>query len=256
MSGFSGPTPQAEQCFHRYVQLTQAQLPPGFPAPRKSALRGAGIVVAAHKTLDAGLPIETSGALIQDWVGEVFLPSTTITQVRAVMQAYPDYKTLFAPDVIDSKLLSRDGDRFQVSLRLLKKQILTVVLDAAYDIHYAAPAPNLLTIDSRSTHIAEADGADRGFLWNLNSYWLFEQADGGVYARCQAVSLSRDVPFGLFVIRKFVERFPQQALTNTLDCLRRAVIPRSARSQMCDHGTNETIAGTARLLLLAARRYS
>jgi hypothetical protein len=40
-------------------------------------------------------------------------------------------------------------------------------------------------------------GKDSGFLWRLNSYWRFGAADGGVYARCEAISLSRDVPAGL-----------------------------------------------------------
>ena len=91
------------------------------------------------------------------------------------------------------------------------------MLNATYDIRYAQIDGGRLAIDSRSTRIAEAKhsngpyeeeypvGQDNGFLWRLNSYWRFEQGEGGVYAQCRAISLSRDVPFGLLMIRRFVE---------------------------------------------------
>ena len=82
---------------------------------------------------------------------------------------------------------------------------------------------------SRSTRIAEVkqpdrpDTAeykvenDRGLLWRLNTYWRVEQADGGIYAQCEAVSLSRDVLLGLGILLKgFVARFPKESMLEML----------------------------------------
>lgn len=234
VTGYSAElTPACERAFNHYVELSEARMPRDFhidPA-LKSKLHAGDEITTAVKTTDDGNEIKVPGGLIQDWLGAIFIPNTTIAQIRPVMQAYPDYKRLFAPEVIESKLLRRDGNRFEVFLRLYKKQILTVVLNATYDIRYAEISAGRMAIDSRSTRIAEAKGGeeeypvgqDDGFLWRLNSYWRFEQGDGGVYAQCEAISLSRDVPFGLLMIRKFVERFPKDSMTNTLEGVRRAV---------------------------------
>lgn len=222
-SGLSAElTPAAERAFNHYLELAEAKMPPDFhidPAQRDKLRAG------------EGTGVKIPGALVQDWLGTIFVPNTTIAQVRSVMQAYPDYKKFFAPEVTDSRIIRRDGNRFEVFLRLYKKQILTVVLNATYDIKYTEIDTNRLAIDSRSTRIAEVKnsgeeypaGNDNGFLWRLNSYWRFEQLNGGVYAQCQAISLSRDVPFGLIMIRKFVERFPKESMTNTLEGVRRAL---------------------------------
>ena len=93
-------------------------------------------------------------------------------------------------------------------------------------------------INSRSTRIAEVNDPDRsmteevrvghddGFLWALNSYWRFEQADGGVYAELEAVSLSRDLPFGLMWLKGFLQKFPKDSMEATLKGTKRAVPPR------------------------------
>ena len=38
-------------------------------------------------------------------------------------------------------------------------------------------------------------GADRGFLWRLNSYWRYRQVGNGVQVDVLSLSLSRDVPW-------------------------------------------------------------
>ncbi len=70
-------------------------------------------------------------------------------------------------------------------------------------------------------------GDDSGFLWRLNSYWRFEESEGGVFAECQAISLSRDVPALLgWMIKGFLEKFPKESMLNTLRGTKAAVIKR------------------------------
>ena len=240
-------TPEADKAFQHYIQLTEdrrktqdssngAFLAIDASAADKENVRNGAILIIPRKTLDGGEEIKIPEALVQDWLGSMFVPNTNIAQVRSVMQAYPEYKKYFTPEVIDSKTLSNDGDHYKVFLRLYKKQIITVVFNTTYDITYTALEGKRLTIDSRSTRIAEAKnpkgpydeeyppGHDTGFLWRLNAYWRMQEADGGVYAQCEAISLSRDVPFGLFLIRRFVERFPKESMQHTLEGVKQAVL--------------------------------
>jgi hypothetical protein len=204
----------------------------------KARVRNGERIAVARKTDDGGKEIRVTGGMIQDWMGAIFIPHATISQVRSVLQDYPDYKTLFAPEVTESKIIANYGDDYKVFLRLYKKHVLTVVLNANYDIRYHAVGSDALMVDSRSTRIVEvknpkekeADweeyppGRDTGFLWRLNSYWRLKEADGGVYGELEAISLSRDVPFGLgWLVRGFVEKFPRESMVNTLDGVRRAV---------------------------------
>jgi hypothetical protein len=168
----------------------------------------------------------------------MFIPGANLGKVRSIMQDYTNYKTYFRPKVIESRLLSHRRDEFEVFLRLYEKHILTVVLNTNYAIEYGALDPGHMNIVSRSTRVAEVKnskrsfdeeepvGKDTGFLWALNSYWRLEEGDGGVYAECEAISLSRDVPFGLgWAIKGFLDQFPKESMENTLAGLKRAVAP-------------------------------
>jgi hypothetical protein len=176
------------------------------------------------------------GAMIQDWVGTMFIPGATLGQVRTVLEDYAEYKSFYRPKVIESQQLAHSGDEYDVLLRLYEKHILTIVLNSTYHIRYEVPDSKHLIVTSRSTHIGEvkdpgksytqevAQGSDSGFLWRLNSYWRFEAADGGVYARCEAISLSRDVPPGMgWMLKGFLESLPKDSMVNTLRGTRAAV---------------------------------
>jgi len=191
---------------------------------------------ARIKAEDAARNVSAPGAMIQDWVGTTFLPGATLVQVQSVLQDYPDYKKFYRPKVIESQQLAHSGDEYDVLLRLYEKHILIIVLNSTYHIRYEMPDAKHMIVTSRSTHIGEvknpdrsyteevAAGEDSGFLWRLNSYWRFEAADGGVYARCEAISLSRDVPSGLgWMLKGFLENFPKESMVNTLRGTRAAV---------------------------------
>ena len=67
-------------------------------------------------------------------------------------------------------------------------------------------------------------GDDRGFLWRLNSYWRFQEEDGGGFVECESISLSRSIPFGLgWLIKGCVESIPRESLENKLASIRDGV---------------------------------
>ena len=87
--------------------------------------------------------------------------------------------------------------------------MLTVVLNTEHEASYYRLSDERWHGRSYSTRIAElkdADktkeqelpvGEDRGFLWRLYAYWRVEEVDDSVFAECQAISLSRRIPWVL-----------------------------------------------------------
>ena len=223
--------PEATRGFDRYIESVEAAMDRD-PATR--ARRQGGEV-----TIEPGLApeeIKLPGAMIHDWVGAIYIPNATIQQVKAVLQDYDHYKEFYKPEVIESRRLAHPGDEYDIFLRLRKHQVLTVVLNTEYHVRYVQPDSRRMQVISRSTRIAEVKdpdrsltsempvGQDSGFLWRLNSYWRFDEDDGGVYAECRAISLSRDLPLGLgWMIKGFVSKFPKESMQNTLRGTKAAV---------------------------------
>lgn len=181
-------------------------------------------------------PVKIPNGLIHDWVGAVFIPGATVERVLALVQNYDDHKNIYQPEVMDSKLLSHEGNDFKIFLRVLKKKIITVVLDTDHDVHYTPLEEKRWFCRSYTTRIAEVEGVDTakekvlepdtgyGFLWRLHSYWKFDEKNGGVTVECRAISLTRDIPMGLgWIIDPIVRNLPQESLIHTLDATRRAL---------------------------------
>ena len=174
-------------------------------------------------------PVKIQDGLIHDWIGAAFAAGTTVNQALALVQDYNNHKNIYKPEVIDSKLLEHHDNNFQIYLRLLKKKIITVVLDTDHDVHYSSLDATRWLCRSYTTRIAEVEHAAKpqektlppdtgyGFLWRLFSYWRFQERDGGVYIECRAISLTRDLPKGLgWIIDPIVRKLPCESLVNTL----------------------------------------
>lgn len=183
------------------------------------------------------------GGLIHDWVGTVLIPNTTVAPVIALIRDYNHTASYYSPDVMASRLISTNGDGLHVFMRLRKHKVITVVLDTEYDVQYGQIDATHQYSNSRSTRISEIEnpgeanehalpaGHDHGFMWRLNSYWSFEQADGGVIVKCEAISLTRDIPTGLaWMVGPFVNSIPRESLEFTLSATRAAFVGKSLGS--------------------------
>jgi len=203
-------------------------------APERVQIVDQGQVVAQFWSGQG--PGKVPNGLIHDWIAAAFIPGSNIQQLLAVMQEYDKHKDTYRPEVIDSKLISREGNDFKVYLRLLKKKIITVVLDTDHEVHYCAVHQTRWLCRSYTTRIAEVENAGNpdervlqpdtgyGFLWRLYSYWRFEERNAGVVVECRAISLTRDVPFGLgWAIEPIIEKLPKESLINTLEATRKAL---------------------------------
>ena len=241
MFAVNGPATRA--AFDRYVRISEDQMQQQSNSERfisvkgeeRAKLRAGEILYERRNTLNGGKAIDVPHGMIQDWQGTAFIPGVTIARVKATLQDYKRYKQYYSPDVIESSVINHQGNDWDIFLRISKKQFIAVVLNANYHVRYEDIGPKRLAVNSRSTRIAEVKnpdksytdenppGNDDGLLWALNSYWAFEEADGGVYAQLRAISLSRDIPWGLGWLKGWLESFPKDSLRNTLAGTKRAL---------------------------------
>lgn len=212
-----------------------------LPEPGRSEaytrLQRGEVVSERLRTPDPSGRISTPGALLHHWVGTVFVPGASLRQVLALVQDYDHHSEYYKPEVVKSKTIEHSGNDFKVYLRLRRKKIVTVVLDTEYIVHYRQFDATRASGDSYSTRISEVmrpdepdeqakpSGEGEGFLWRLNSYWRFAEANGGVFIQCEAISLTRDIPTGLnWLIAPFIESIPRESLEFTLLSTRSAVM--------------------------------
>jgi hypothetical protein len=237
--------PRTLQAFEEYIRDAEAAMEPSLRGERPFLWSDTNSDVAQQISKGEIVAEFWSGkgatelpnGLIHDWIGAVFVPGETVEQALALVQNYDNHKNIYKPDVLDSKLISHDGNDFKIFLRLLKKKIITVVLDTDHDVHYSSLDSKRWFCRSHTTRIAEVEdpGTPKervlepdtgyGFLWRLYSYWRFQEKDSGVYVECRAISLTRDIPLGLgWIIEPIIRKLPRESLINTLKATRDALL--------------------------------
>jgi hypothetical protein len=180
--------------------------------------------------------IDVPDGLVHHCVGTVFIPGVRVGAVVALMQDYDRHATVFRPNVVQSKTLARDGDRFRLFLRFYMKKVIGATLDTEHEARFVTVAPDRVYSTIRSTRVAEVEdagtpsehelppGKGHGFMWRLNTYWRFLERDGGAYVQCESLTLSRDVPFGLgWIVKPFITDVPMESLAFTLQRIKAAV---------------------------------
>lgn len=249
--------PETLKAFDQYMELTEAginsetasgkaflwvdRLPPEKRTAAYKELRQGNVVIERLETLDNGKHMEIPDGMVHHWIGTVYIPGATLADTLALVEDYDHHQDYYRPDVMRSKILYRKDSDFLVLLRFYKKKIVTTVLDTEHDVHYSVVDSKHAMSRSRATRIQEVEdagkpdeqmepaGHDRGFLWRMNTYWRFEEKDGGTYVESQAISLTRDIPTGLgWMIGPYVNSVPRESLTFTLAATRAGVLKRIA----------------------------
>jgi hypothetical protein len=244
--------------FNRYVSVTEermaGELKPGGaflypdpPASRQSEemrdayarLKRGEILIERQETKLGGKEVDVPDGMVHHWVGLAFIPGANLAQTLAVVQDYNHRAELYKPEVIAAHVISHQGDDYEIFMRLYQKRFTTVAFNTEYAIHWGRVEDRKLFSNSISTRVAEVQDADHpdgpelpvghghGYLWRLNTYWRFEEKDGGVYVQCEALSLTRDIPFGLaWLIKPLVTKIPKQSLSRALGRTREVVLER------------------------------
>jgi hypothetical protein len=228
VTGFNAYIAQLESRLGRQHSSTE-----GFLAPFNAARVRRGEVVIERLTPATGATFP--GAMLHHWRGTAFVPGARAVDLERLLRDYSSYPRVYAPQVITAKVLAHDGNHYQTMLRLSQKHVITVVLDTTYDIQFSPAAEPDAQLGahgysiSYSTRIAEIDAPgsasehaldakhEHGFLWRLNTYWSWEERDGGLYMQIETVSLARSVPTGLgWAIGPFIQSIPRESLEFTL----------------------------------------
>ena len=224
--------PATVAAFDRYIQQTEQRL-----NQRKTFLWADESPERRRRVHSGEVVVEPSGAkpllevtdgLIHDWVGAVFVPGVNLATTIGHVEDY-DHSRTHHREVMESHVISRHGNDFLVSMRLVKKKVITVVLDSEHDVRYFPIDATHYRSQSRTVKIAEVDnpgkrdekelppGTGHGFLWKLYTYWRFQERDGGTWIECEAISLTRDIPTGLgWLIEPIIRSLPRESLENTL----------------------------------------
>ncbi len=244
------PTPAAQAAFDAYTARVEARI----AQQHRSSDTFLAVDPAAATRLHNGKPVierltpsagaEVSGSLLHDWRGTAFVPEATAQDFERLMQDFAAYPQHFAPQVLQARLTARSGDQMQAAMRIRQQHVITVVLDTTYDIAYGRLDARHGYSTSRSAKISEiyAPGTnaeralspdqEHGFLWRLNTYWSYEEKDGGLYLQVEAVSLTRSIPHGLgWAIAPYIESIPRDSLEFTLRSTCDALVKKQAPPQ-------------------------
>lgn len=240
LPAMAGPPPSANAAFDAYVAAVDQRLAQEYSRPDAFTTMGRDEAARLRRGESVVERLasqqETSGAMLHDWRGTAFAPGATVADFEKLMRDADAYPKVFSPEVLRGKAIETSGDHMKLQMRVRQHHVITVVMDTDYDVRFGHPGSQRGYCTSTSTRVAEISapgtanehalsrGEEHGFLWRLNSYWSYEERDGGLYMRIEAVSLTRAVPHGLgWMIGPYVESIPRESLEFTLHSVQTAL---------------------------------
>ncbi len=239
----------------QYVQLTEQRIKEelvsteGFlvqdfdraGSSLRTAVQRGEIPVSQMRTIQLdGARIKVPGGAIHHWRGAIFIQGVTLNDVLDGVQS-PLRQEDLQEDVLESRVIERTADRMKVFLKLKRKKFVTVHYNTEHDMRYARHDSARASSRSVATKIAElADvgspterehpiGNDRGFLWRLNSYWRYEEVDGGVIVECESVTLSRSIPSVVrWMVTPMIRSAARESMVRTLTSMHTRLVAGAA----------------------------
>ncbi|SRR5579875_246776 len=243
-----GPSQTALSAYNSYCQQVEGRLarqhqsqtvflaPPTSSEDPEATLHRGAFIIEQLTSANA----QAGNALIHHWRATAFVPGAHAAEFLHMMQDYGAYPQRFSPQVLAARLLSANGGHMQVWMRVRQQHILTVVMDTTYDVTWTSVDPQRGYSASHSTKIAEIENPgtsseraldadhDHGFLWRQNTYWTYQERDGGLYLQVESISLTRSIPLGLdWIIGPYVKSVPRESLEFTLRSVCNALRPSS-----------------------------
>ena len=234
--------PDTVQAWNAYVAATEGRIGRELSSQRsflvsdlspeasdtRARIRRGEVVIAEMRTTAGGKTIAVPDGLISHWRGSVFLPGVSLATLLQRLQ-HPSERGPHQQDVVALRVLARAPDELKLFIRMTRSKVVTVTFDTEHVVDYRRHGATRASSRSVATKIAELDGTgtaserekrpgeDRGFMWRLNSYWRYEQVDGGVIVELESLTLSRTVPLGLSpVVQPIIDRIARESIDRTL----------------------------------------
>jgi len=175
-------------------------------------------------------PKKVPSGLIHDWTGAAFIAGATLKDVLQVVRNYGQYKDLYQPTVVDSRVIDTDETKDRFSMLLIHKStFLKTALDGDYESLYVHVDDQRVYSISRATRIQEVEeygspaqrllqqDEGKGIIWRLFSITRFAEREGGVYLELEAIGLSRGIPASVrFLAEPVVRRVSRSSLSTSL----------------------------------------
>lgn len=243
--------PETAAAFEHYVAATEARMDEDVrlnqflvvdrlpDSQRKDAydqLQQGQIYIEELHTLEDRHAIHIPSGLVHHWTGVIFIPKATLAEADAVLNDFKDEPEIYKPDIRKARLIEQNGSDSKIYLQFYSKTLVTVVLNAYFDVVETRLGSTRIQSASRSTRVAEVESwgspdehertgdEDHGYMWRLNSYWRIEEKDGGVYVENESITLTRTVPLLLaWLINPLTKSIPHDVLVHTLTNTRDAV---------------------------------
>lgn len=231
--------PATVRAWNEYVQKAELKVENAGPLKLSTARSTDVAVTPAAGDGTVGVP----NGLIHDWIGTTFVPNATLGQLEAVLRDYDHYKDIYTPAVIDSKAI-QTGDRTETFEMEWFQKVLSIKtgIDAEYSntqVRLSRERGYTITRSTRIQEIRKLGQEDEeklpvdkgsGYIWRICSMLRYEEADGGVYLRLEAIVLSRDIPFGVrWLAKPIVNHLSRNSVAATLTQTGDAVQTRSAK---------------------------
>jgi len=257
--GASELKPHTAQAFQHYEELTEARVRgelsqreqflylDSLPDDEKQAefarIKSGQVYIRTLTTREEGKKIETLDGLVHHWLAVGFIPNARLDRVIEIAEDFNHQADFFKPDVQRAELLSRDGNDFRVKFRFYRHAIVTAVYNTEFDVDFTQLDPRHEYSFARATRIAEVRnagekderelpvGRDHGYLWRLDLYTRYLQADDGVYVQIEFLALSRSVPAVFaWLVNPYIRSVPRDYLTNYIAKLNKAVAAASPKT--------------------------
>lgn len=168
----------------------------------------------------SGRAIPVPGGIIHEWRGTVIVSGVTVEQLVHALES-PGLPPP-AEEILEARVLGRDGDTLRVYMKLTRSAVITVTYDTEHEVTFVHRSAAFATSRSVATRIREEDGSDRGFLWRLNSYWRYRQQGNDVVVDLLSVTLSRDVPAVVRpIVGPVIDSIARESVRRTLDAVGR-----------------------------------
>jgi hypothetical protein len=208
---------------------------------------------------------DQNGTVI-DWVGAIRIRRTSLAELRAVLEDYGRYASIYWPMIFESRAEQTAASMYDVTLGLHNQFRFASLFPQHYSFRVKARmsysdgarigAPELRA-HLRSDEIRESDSGvpgrtdflepyhDHGIMWALNSWWRARQQGRDLYLEFETVTLARSaqdfackvgiIPVPRSIVSSAMDSIPAESLEIVLartkvECERRASGPPAAAS--------------------------
>jgi hypothetical protein len=234
ISSATGLRPETQKAWNEYLhgvdlregidlRATKSQFLWIDQDPQRAARVRQGEILADSELGPSNRPV--SYGVIHDWIGAIFIPGVTPTQVFAVVNNYNRYSEFYCPSVIDAALLARTGQEDRFRVRYFRKVLfVSEVLDAEYQVHHVQLDARHWHTIAQSTRLTDVGEEDSRYIWRLYTVSRFEQRDGGVYMEQEHIVLSRAIPSGFrWLAEPAIRQLSRDLVVDSLRQTREAV---------------------------------